>query len=282
MRAPAADAQPADRGLASFIEAFRRVARLSERGAIEEHDNVISIATGMPVPAFNPTIVVRPPRDAAGAMQRVRDFYTRCGIAGEVCAWDDTADAIADAATGAGLVAGHRIPCLLLEPLVSRVAMVPDLQVRRVDDAATLLRFNDVCAEVFGLEREVIAALDEPWLLELPGSALHLGFVDGAPVATAWSYAIDGVVLLQRGHARWPPPPRDRRGDDLARAPRRPRARLRRRVLAVVGSGPTAVRTDGVRARRRHADVVVAVGPAERHPRGAEAPLHLCRRTMRA
>ncbi len=196
MRATAADARPADRGLASLIEAFRRVARLSEGGAIEEHDNVISIANGMPVPAFNPTIVVRPPRDPAGAMQRVRDFYTRRGLAGEVWAWDDAADAIADTATGAGLVAGHPIPCLLLAPLASKVAMAPDLKVRRVDDAATLLRFNDVCAEVFGLEREVIAALDEPWLLELPGSALHLGFVDGAPVATAWSYAIDGVALV--------------------------------------------------------------------------------------
>jgi len=196
VRATAADARPADRGLASLIEAFRRVARLSEGGAIEEHDNVISIANGMPVPAFNPTIVVRPPRDPAGAMQRVRDFYTRRGLAGEVWAWDDAADAIADTATGAGLVAGHPIPCLLLAPLASKVAMAPDLKVRRVDDAATLLRFNDVCAEVFGLEREVIAALDEPWLLELPGSALHLGFVDGAPVATAWSYAIDGVALV--------------------------------------------------------------------------------------
>jgi len=190
------DARAVERGSASLVEAFRRVARRSERGAIEERDGVICVATGMAVPAFNPTFVVRPPRDPGGALQRVSEFYTRCGLGGEVVAWGDAAKAIDDVAEGAGFVAGHRIPCLLLEPLVSTVPMVPDLQVRRVDDAATLLRFNDVCAEVFGLERQVIAVLDQPWLLELPGSALHLGFVDGAPVATAWSYAIDGVVLL--------------------------------------------------------------------------------------
>jgi len=191
-----ADALPIERGLASLIEAFRRVARLSEHGAIEEHDNVIAIATGMPVPAFNPTFVVRPPRDPDRAFQRVRDFYMRCGIAGEVNAWDDTAHAIADAATNSALVAGHRIPCLLLAPLGSTVPTAPDLEIRRVDDAAALIRFNDVAAEVFGLERQVIAVFDDPRLLEMPSSTLHVGLVDGTPVATAWSYCIDDVVLL--------------------------------------------------------------------------------------
>ena len=196
MSARVVDAQPIVRGLASLIEAFRRVARFSERGAIEEHDHVIAIATGIPVPAFNPTFVVRPPRDPDGAFQRVRDFYTRCGITGEVTAWGDTAQAIADAAASATFVAGHRIPCLLQASLSTTVPTAPDLAIRRVDDAAALLRFNDVCAEVFGLEREVIALFDDPLLLDLPGSTLHVGLVDGAPVATAWSYCIDAVVLL--------------------------------------------------------------------------------------
>ena len=82
--------------------------------------------------------------------------------------------------------------------------MVRDLQVRRVDDAATLLRFNDICAEMFGLERQVIAVLDQPWLLEMPGSELHLGFVDGAAVATAMSCCIDDVVLILTGTSSKP------------------------------------------------------------------------------
>jgi GNAT superfamily N-acetyltransferase len=191
-----ADAQPIERGLASLIEAFRRVARFSEHGAIEEHDNVISVATGVPVPAFNPTFVVRPPRDPDRAFQRVRDFYTRLGFAGEVTAWGDTAHAIGDAATRAELVAGHRIPCLLQAPLDATVPTALDLEIRHVDDAAALLRFNDVCAEAFGLERQVLAVFDDPLLLEMPGSTPHVGYVDGVPVATAWSYCIDDVVLL--------------------------------------------------------------------------------------
>jgi GNAT superfamily N-acetyltransferase len=191
-----ANAQLIERGVASLIEAFRRVARLSEHGAIEEHDHVISIATGVPVPSFNPTFVMRPPRDPDRAFRRVRDFYMRLAFAGEVTAWGDTAPAIGDAATRAALVAGHRIPCLLQAPLGVTVPTAPDLEIRRVDDAAALLRFNDVCAEAFGLERQAIAIFDDPRLLAMSGSTPHVGLVGGVPVATAWSYCIDGVVLL--------------------------------------------------------------------------------------
>jgi GNAT superfamily N-acetyltransferase len=185
-----------ERGIASLVEAFRRIARLSERGAIEERDGVVCVATGTPLPPFNPAFVMRPPRDPATAFRWVRDFYTRSGVKGEVNVWTDTAHAIADAATGAGLTAGHRIPCLLLAPLASAPPTAPNLQVRRVADAANLLRLNDVCAEGFGLERQAIAVFDDPRLLELPGVAFHLGFVDGAAVATSVSYGIDGVVLV--------------------------------------------------------------------------------------
>jgi ribosomal protein S18 acetylase RimI-like enzyme len=190
------DTRPLERALASLMEAFRRVARNVEHGAIEERDGVVCVATGIPVPAFNPTFVIRPPRDPFTTFQSVRDFYTRRSLVGEVTAWGETAHAIADAATLAGLVADHRIPCLLLAPLASTLTSAPDLEVQRVDQPATLLQYNDVCAEAFGLERQVIAGFDDPWLLEMPGSTLHLGLVDGTPVATAWSYSLDAVVLL--------------------------------------------------------------------------------------
>jgi len=38
-------------------------------------DHVVSVATGMPVAAFNPSIAVAPPRDPAAALERVRTFY---------------------------------------------------------------------------------------------------------------------------------------------------------------------------------------------------------------
>lgn len=190
------DARQVERSLGSLVEAFRRVARTSDAGWIEERDHVISIATGMPVAAFNPTFVVAPPGDPSTALERARAFYARASIAGELNAWGDAADTLADAARSAGLTAGHRIPCMLLAPLVATTPAAPDLQVRRVQDAAALQVFNDVCAEAFELDRPVLAVLDDPRMLEMPGFAFHLGLVDGLAVGTAMTCCIDGVVLI--------------------------------------------------------------------------------------
>jgi ribosomal protein S18 acetylase RimI-like enzyme len=68
--------------------------------------------------------------------------------------------------------------------------------VERVADAAALRTFNDVCAEAFGFERGILAVLDDPRMLEVPGFGFHLGPIDGHAVGTAMSCCIDGVVLI--------------------------------------------------------------------------------------
>lgn len=189
-------ARQVERGLAGLVETYRRVARDSDHGSIEERDYVISVATGMPVAAFNPTFVVEPPRDPAGAFERVRAFYARNALAGEVNASGDTAYAIADAARSAGFGSGPRSPSMILAPLVATTPAVPGLKVRRVDEAAELRTFNDLCAEVFGLDRPILSIFDNPKMLAAPGFGFHLGFVDGLAVATAMTCCIDGVVLI--------------------------------------------------------------------------------------
>jgi GNAT superfamily N-acetyltransferase len=157
---------------------------------------VASVATGMPVGAFNPTFALAPPRDPQAAVARIRSFYARAGLAGEVSASGDAADAFADAARSAGFVPGHRIPCMLLAPLIAATPGSEGLEVRRVEDAAALRAFNDVCAEAFGLDRPILAVLDDPRMLDVPGFGFHLGLVDDQPVGTAMTCCIDGVALI--------------------------------------------------------------------------------------
>lgn len=196
MSAPTADAQPFERGVAGLVETFRRLARISERGWIEERDHVVSVASGMPVAAFNPTFIVGPPRDPAAAFERVRAFFDRTAVAGEVNASGDTVGAIADAARSAGFVAGHRVPCMVLAPLVATTPAIPAMELRRVENAPALRTFNDICAEAFGFDRQILAVLDGPTVLEVPGFGFHLGLVDGRAVGTAMTSCIDGVALI--------------------------------------------------------------------------------------
>lgn len=81
--------------------------------------------------------------------------------------------------------------------------------------------------EVFGLDRPVLAVLDDPRMLVVPGFGFHLGLIDGHTVGTAMSSCIDGVVRIahvatlpshrQRGldEAINGRVPRHRRGCDL-------------------------------------------------------------------
>jgi len=104
----------------------------------------------------------------------------------------------------AGFVAGHRIPCLRLEPLAGSRPALPGLEVRRVEDTATLLTFNDVRAEAFALDRPILAVLDDPQMLEVPGFGFHLGLVDGRAVeqlGRASSRPRHGVPQHRRDHA---------------------------------------------------------------------------------
>jgi ribosomal protein S18 acetylase RimI-like enzyme len=85
---------------------------------------------------------------------------------------------------------------MLLAPLVATTPAASDLEIRRVEDAADLTRFNDVCAQVFELDRSALAVLDDPRMLDLPGFAFHLGFLDGLAVGTVMTCCIDGVALV--------------------------------------------------------------------------------------
>jgi GNAT superfamily N-acetyltransferase len=190
------EARQTERSVECLIEAMRLFARGSERGFIEEHDHVISISTGVPGGAFNPTFVVQRPRDVAGAFERVRDFYERRGLRGEINALGDTARAITDSARAAGLVQGRSVPCHILPLLDVTPPAAAPRQLQRVTDAAALAQYNHLLAHVFGIDAQALAAIAGPWLLEVPGFACHLGHADGLPVATAMSCCVDGVALV--------------------------------------------------------------------------------------
>lgn len=78
---------------------------------------------------------------------------------------------------------------MLLVPLAAVPPPVAGLDLRRVDDAAGLRTFNDVCADAFGLDRAILAVLDDPRMLEFPGFGFHLAFLQASP---------DGLPLYER------------------------------------------------------------------------------------
>jgi hypothetical protein len=68
--------------VANVIEAYRTLIRHDPRGIIEEAGGLVTLASSIPYPLFNPAFLTRPGGDPARLAARVRDFYARAGHPG--------------------------------------------------------------------------------------------------------------------------------------------------------------------------------------------------------
>lgn len=165
-------------------ERRRRSARALTGGLLVEGDGLL--LTAIPdVPWVTGAAVTRPPRDPRAMLARARAFFEQRGLAWNLIAAGETAEAIALAAEEAGLTPGEREPGMLLTPLAGSVPEVPGLVVREVRDLAALEMFIVTLAAGFGGGEETYRRLYQPGVLQSSGRTLYVGELDGGPVATA-------------------------------------------------------------------------------------------------
>lgn len=177
-----------------YTEVFRRLARLDPRGVVEEEQGVTLIATGVPIPLFNQTVLDRPAGDPERLAARIRAFYTRAGTPGLVVADARSAPWAAAVAAAGGFPEGDPIPGMLLAPLPDPASLPPGVTVERVATVERLRVYNDTVAAGFGMPREWLAPLDAPEMLAFPDAVFYLGLLDGVPVATAMRCATHRVA----------------------------------------------------------------------------------------
>jgi hypothetical protein len=88
---------------------------------------------------------------------------------------------------------------MLLAPLAGEPRPVSGLEIRTVDDMASLRAFNEVSDAGFGMPSFVTEALTVPAMLEQPDATMFVGYVDGRPVTTSMrltSHRIAGVYVV--------------------------------------------------------------------------------------
>lgn len=189
------------RAVANTLEFVRLLARLAPAGAVDEAGGLTMIASGTPFQFLNLACVTRPLADPAAAATRLRRFYAGAGVAGLLFSPDARAEGLAaPLAQAAGLTGCEAVPSMVLAPLRARRVPPPaGLEIRVVDDLATLRRFNDILAIGFALPRDWLASFDDPALLAAPDLTLYLGLLDGAPAGTAMrftSHRIAGINFV--------------------------------------------------------------------------------------
>ncbi len=203
------------RAAMGFAEAKRQMARMLGRlYVIEEEGGVAFISMGLNHARFNPVMVVGPPRDAMGVIEKARAFYGRLKKPWELTVLGDWAPEMNEAAKVSGLEQVALNPGLLLAPLVPRLEGAPgDLEVRRVRDGDALYEHNGVIACGFGIDRSVTAAFDDAESLKALDMERYTGYVGNTAVVTALRVSalriasVFNVVTIpeyrKRGYGDW-------------------------------------------------------------------------------
>lgn len=186
---------------ANFREFYRTLALATPRGSYEEADGLALISTGLPLADVNLAIATRLPADPGDAVARAVAYYRRRKHPWKLYSPHDVAAALRPPAEAMGLNPSHAEPGMLLVP-IQRTNHRPapaGLTVRIVSDQASLAAFRDTASGPLETTPDVIRALFDLSILEVPDLTLDLGEIDGRPVATAarfTSHRIAGVFVV--------------------------------------------------------------------------------------
>jgi hypothetical protein len=174
---------------------FWRILAACYVGAVEEDDGLVMIATGLPVPFFNPAAILRWPDDPGATAERVRRFAAQHGCPSMIATWGAVATRFTPVARQIGLVDDGAAPeMILFQDEQQRIAETGGLMIEVVTTPEQQRAFADVVAGSFELPRELTNAFESPILLATSGMTLYVGMMDGLPVATSLLFETDGVA----------------------------------------------------------------------------------------
>ncbi|MDX2149211.1 MAG: GNAT family N-acetyltransferase [Bryobacteraceae bacterium] len=180
--------------------AWKEFARRSETGVIVEHDGVIAAFSGGPIPFFNAQFLPEPCRDATEFERRARAAAAYGKASGLpwiffLCHEWAPENAI-EIATGAGLSPMMPLTGMVATELAPPRRALPPMEIvsaagdKRVQDQVFLLN-----AAAYGMPGEaMLAANTNGFFAE--GMYSAVGYVDGTPVSTATTFAVEGVLYV--------------------------------------------------------------------------------------
>jgi hypothetical protein len=184
------DSAPHDLSLAaacdeSWVAAFSSVARTARRGVVEEVEGATIAATGVPLSALNLAFVLSAVSDPEATVTAVMERFEGLGVPFLLIARSDGDPALPGAASAHGLGWVGDTPGMGAEPVPgSSAAQAESLRTTPVDRRSHR-DFAAVTASAFDLPLDVVMDVFGPALLEAPGVAGWVGYVDGEAAATS-------------------------------------------------------------------------------------------------
>lgn len=186
-----------------FIEAWKGFARALPSGAVEELPGLVAAITHTPMPLLNMILVSSPLRDLADLERRARVAVERGAKSGvpwlfSLCEdWVPAdPDSVRETLAKVGLRPELRTTGMVADALSPPRREAAGVELRPVADAETREAVADLNCVCYGMPLSwgrVSVAREEFWV---DGSFGQVGYVDGRPVTTATTVAVDGRLYL--------------------------------------------------------------------------------------
>ncbi|MEO8541317.1 MAG: GNAT family N-acetyltransferase [bacterium] len=195
-----------------YCLALGRVAGLGPGGCAERVGPWLCVDAGLGVSKFNIGVVVEPVTRPRPALREAMDWFAARGINARLDLRGSVDGGVLAASIVEGFAFWQREPAMVLYPLPERFGMAPpQLQVVEVSDSVTLEQYCSVDREEFG-DQEFQMLMAEK-AKELPGLSMHLGLLDGRPVARAMAITSGQLVGVYNVYV-----PPSQRGDGFGKA----------------------------------------------------------------
>lgn len=158
-----------------------------------EQAGLLMLASGLPVPLFNPAFPVGEVTDPEATVAAAASFYGDAGLPYVVYFRDAVCPGLADACGRAGLIEYFQPPLMVMDPIADAPEPPPGLEISVVDDATAPAHLA-VLAEAFEAPVELIQRAFSATLASTPGFTAFLGTLDGVPVSTSAASIQGGVA----------------------------------------------------------------------------------------
>lgn len=153
-------------------------------GERRDGDGLTLIATGVPLPFFNPAFVTAAPADGAGLIDEATAFYGERKLPFAVYFRDAVAPGMAEACAGAGMIEHWQPPLMVLDPIPSTGPQRGDLEIEAIDSGGAD-EYLDAVTAGFGVPPGLIDPSLGRALVGMPNLIALLGRVGGRAVATS-------------------------------------------------------------------------------------------------
>jgi GNAT superfamily N-acetyltransferase len=196
---------------ANYVHALGRIARLGPEGESERVGPLLCLNAGIGVSKFNIAVVVDHVADARRSLRDAMEWFAIRGLNLRLDLRGKADAPLIAASMLEGFQFWWREPLMALHPLPEAFGTVPGLEIHEVRTPATRDLYcradeEEYSDQAFQLAMVTMAA-------RMPGVTMHLGLLDGVPVARSMAVTYEGVVGI---HNVYVAPSRRRRGLGVA------------------------------------------------------------------